>query len=364
MVRREVPSIVTAPIGAIRDVPDLMEALGQDPWPLLEEHGINAVRLSERHSLVPASLLGKILKAAAIQTGCPHFGLMVGEAATFDNVGELRFLALNASSARQAVDHLIRFIYLLHPILRVSSRKEQGYTCFSLTLSENLPGAEQMLQAYTASFVGALRAVMGSMCHPSAVNLAMRKPTSIARYKDFFRAPVQFNQPDYAILFPDEMLDRPRKEADPRLAQLIFDRLCELEAHVPTDLVGQVRHAIETQLLYGNCNVVSVARCFAVHRKTLHGYLSHYHTSFETLLDETRKAMADRMLEYTDLSLSEIATALCYSNQAGLTRAFRRWHGASPSQWRRSKVQEGLATRRATNRYKVSVLNYRPESDS
>jgi AraC-like DNA-binding protein len=349
----------TAPIGAIRDVPQLMERLKQDPWPLLAGYGIDEARLAERKSPVPASLLGKVLEAAALKTGCPHFGLLVGEAATFDNVGELRFLALNASTARQAVDHLVRFIYLMHPVLRVTARNEQGYTTFSLTLVEHIPGAEQVLLAYTSSFVGAMRTVMGSMWKPSMVHLAMRKPSLVAPYKNFFQAPVLFNQPEYAIIFPEEALNRPRGGTDPRLAELIFERLCALEAQAPSGLVDQVRHAIETQLLCGQCTVVSVAKTFAVHRKTLHGYLSHYGTSFEQLLDETRNAMADRMLEHTDLPLAEIATALCYSNQAGLTRAFRRWHGESPSKWRSDKTLGTVATRRAAKRYKAGARSQR-----
>ena len=348
-------AIPTAPIGAIRDVPQLMEGLKQDPWPLLAAYGIDEARLTERRSPVPATLLGQVLEAAAIKTGCPHFGLLVGAAATFDNVGELRFLALNASTARQAVDHLVRFIYLMHPVLRVTARHEQAYTSFSLTLVEDIPGAEQVLLAYTASFVGALRTVMGSIWKPSMVHLAMRRPSLVAPYKNFFQAPVLFNQPEYTIVFPDEALNRPRSGTDPRLAELIFERLCALEAQRPTGLVEQVRHAIETQLLCGECNVVSVAKTFAVHRKTLHGYLSHYGTSFEKLLDETRKVMADRMLEHTDLPLAEIATTLCYSNQAGLTRAFRRWHGESPSKWRRDKAPGTAATRRAAKRYRAGA---------
>jgi len=359
MPHRDELAIHTAPIGAIREVPRLMEELKQDPWPLLAVYGIDEARLAERRSPVPASLLGQVLEAAAIKTGCPHFGLLVGAAATFDNVGELRFLALNASTARQALNHLGRFIYLMHPVLHVTVRHEQGYTFSSLTLAKDIPGAEQLLLAYTASFVGAMRTIMGSMWKPSMVHLAMRKPSRVAPYKNFFQAPVLFNQPEYAIFFPDGSLNRPRSGTDPRLAELIFERLCALEAQAPSGLVEQVRHAIETQLLCGECNVVRVANTFAVHRKTLHGYLSHYGTSFEKLLDETRNAMADRMLEHTDLPLAEIATTLCYSNQAALTRAFRRWHGESPSKWRREKTLGTAATRRAAKRYRAGARSQR-----
>ncbi len=352
-------AVHTVPIGALRDVARLMQTLHRDPWPLLTAHGIDREKLAAPRSPVPASLLGQVLQAAAVETNCPHFGLLVGEAATLENVGELRFLALNASTARQALDHLARFISLLHQVLHVTVGHEHGYTRFTLTLVDAFPGAEQILLAYTASAVGALRSVIGGKWNPSMVHLALRKPSVVEPYKRFFGAPVLFDQPEYAIAFPDEALNRPSSGADPRLAELIFERLCTLEAQTPTGLVEQVRHVIETQLLCGECNVLSVAKAFSVHRKTLHGYLSQYDTSFEQLLDETRHAMADRMLEYTDLPLTEIATTLCYSNQAGLTRAFRRWHDESPSAWRRRKAVGTAATHRAAKRYTAGARSRR-----
>ncbi|MBP6681914.1 MAG: AraC family transcriptional regulator [Halioglobus sp.] len=352
-------AVHTVPIGALRDVAQLMQTLQHDPWPLLTVHGIDRESLATPRSPVPATLVGQVLQAAAVETHCPHFGLLVGEAATLENVGELRFLALNASTARQAMDHLARFISLLHQILRVTVRHDQRYTFFTLTLVDEIPGAEQILLAYMASAVGALRSVIGGKWNPSMVHLALRKPSVVEPYKRFFGAPVLFDQPEYAIAFPDEALNRPSRSADPRLAELIFERLCALEAQNPSGLVEQVRHAIERQLLCGGCNVVNVAKMFSVHRKTLHDYLSQYDTSFEQLLDETRRTMADRMLEHTDLPLAEIATTLCYSNQAGLTRAFRRWHDESPSAWRRRKATGTAATRRAAKRYQAGARSRR-----
>jgi AraC-like DNA-binding protein len=58
------------------------------------------------------------------------------------------------------------------------------------------------------------------------------------------------------------------------------------------------------------------------------------------------------MLEHTDLPLAEIATALGFGHQPSLTRAFRRWKGATPSEWRwRASVL--LAEKRIARRRQV-----------
>jgi AraC-like DNA-binding protein len=337
----------TLPMGALFDLPEVMLALKHDPWPLLAEFGIDSDALAMRKLPLPVAVVGQILQAAAKSSGREHLGLLLGEAAALDNVGELRFLLLNASTVGQAVDHLARFVKLTHQSLRPKVEHRQGYTSVAIGLVEEVPGADQMLVAYSASFVKALRTIIGPQWNPSIVHLALRKPRLQQPYRRFFRAPVLFDQTQYAILFPDALLDSPCKGGDPRLAEFIFERLCALEAHAPRDLVAQVQHAVEMQLLRGECNAVRIARIFSIHRKTLHGYLRELGTSFEMLRDETRSRLAVRMLEHTDLLIADIATTLGYGSQAGLTRAFRRWHGRSPSEWRRQSVGRLAVTRAA-----------------
>jgi len=342
------------PIGALSDLPRVMLAMDHDPWTLLAGFGIDQEALAKLRTPIPVALYGRVLQAAATTTGCAHLGLLLGEATALENVGELRFLVLNAATVRQAFDHLVRFTSLLHQPLRMRVDYEQDYTGLSIALVEKTPGEEHILVGYTASAVKALRVVIGAQWNPSMVHLALRRPETTEQYRRFFRAPVLFDQPEYTILFPNSILDAPRTAGDPRLAEFIFERLCLLEGEAPRDLVGQVRHAIETQLLRGECDMTGVARLFSIHRKTLHGYLRELGTSFEALLDATRDALAVRMLEHTNLPISEIAAALHYSNQAALTRAFRRWHGQSPRAWRERSVGS-LGAKRA-------VLRYRPNA--
>jgi len=265
---------------------------------------------------------------------------------------------LNAATVRQEFDHLVRFVSLLHQPLRMRVAREQDYTGLALALAAKTPGADHILVGYAASAVKALRTIIGAQWNPSMVHLALRRPSVIEPYRRFFRAPVLFDQREYAIMFPSSVLDAPRAGGDPRLAEFVFERLCALEREAPRDLVGQVRHAIESQLLRGECDVVHVAGMFSVHRKTLHGYLQEFGTSFEALLDEIRSALAIRMLDHTNLPMGEIAGALGYSNQAALTRAFRRWHGQSPRAWRNKSVGS-LGAKRATLRYGANASRAR-----
>ena len=71
--------------------------------------------------------------------------------------------------------------------------------------------------------------------------------------------------------------------------------------------------------------------------RTLQRRLSAEQTTYSRVVDDTRAAMAGEWLETTDATIVEIAHQLGYKNQGDFTRAFRRWSGVSPSEFRRQR---------------------------
>src|SRR5215475_899514 len=78
--------------------------------------------------------------------------------------------------------------------------------------------------------------------------------------------------------------------------------------------------------------------------KTLERRLAERGESFSTLLDETRQKAVKHYLEATDLRLSEVAYMVGYTEPAALVRAFRRWTGETPSQFREAAVRSAQST--------------------
>ncbi|MDJ0945822.1 MAG: helix-turn-helix transcriptional regulator [Kiloniellales bacterium] len=81
--------------------------------------------------------------------------------------------------------------------------------------------------------------------------------------------------------------------------------------------------------------------------RTLQRRLSHASTSYSRIVDELRFEKACCLLEGGDRSIAEIARALGYSDPAHFTRAFRRWAGMTPREYRqRGKSARGVKRRR------------------
>jgi AraC-like DNA-binding protein len=80
-----------------------------------------------------------------------------------------------------------------------------------------------------------------------------------------------------------------------------------------------------------------VAALFSMHSRTLSRHLKEFCTSFQKLLDEGRFEIAKQMLEGSRMEVNQIAASLDYADASAFTRAFRRWSGTMPAQWRESR---------------------------
>lgn len=102
-------------------------------------------------------------------------------------------------------------------------------------------------------------------------------------------------------------------------------------------LAATVREMLREQMAKGSVEADAVARRLCISRYTLYRRLKRENQSFAALLDQVRQQAAQLYLTSTPASLTEIALKLGFSEQSAFSRAFRRWTGRSPMQYRLSR---------------------------
>jgi len=210
-----------------------------------------------------------------------------------------------------------------------------GLVSLSYVVAEpDVEGAEQVADLAMSVACNILRALCGRDWNPTAVLLARRRPADPRPQRRFFRAPLHFNAPSSALLFPASWLSRPIPDTDPALRQILAQEVDWLNARYAMDFPAKVRRTIRTLLVSGTCSADKVATLFAMHRRTLSRRLKEEGTTFEILFAEVRYDAARQLLADTDLPIRQIAGILGYSDVTALTRAFHRWSGTSPAHWR------------------------------
>ena len=109
------------------------------------------------------------------------------------------------------------------------------------------------------------------------------------------------------------------------------ERLRRLD-HAQTS--SQVRTAIIRRLPDGEPRRSEIARVLEMSERTLQRRLEAERTSFQRLMDDTRRELAEQYLGQADLSLVDVAYLLGFGDQSSFFRASKRWFGTSPRHYR------------------------------
>jgi AraC-like DNA-binding protein len=154
------------------------------------------------------------------------------------------------------------------------------------------------------------------------------------RYEELIKCPVHFDGPHIAIVFDADSAARPVLSGNAELAAEA-DRLSQryLDEMSPDPTVRRVRELLLKAIASGRLDKSHVARSLNQSPSTLQRRLRRAGTSYQDLLDSMRRDLAIDHLKGGQHSLADIAFLLGFADQAGFTRAFRRWTGKTPSEF-------------------------------
>ena len=159
-----------------------------------------------------------------------------------------------------------------------------------------------------------------------------------AAHEAHFRAPVRWGEARAALVLERRVFDVPLSKADPALLAY-FERQADAlaAAHAADEqqeLSARVRRLLVDALPAGPPSAENVARRLGVSARSLRRRLGDEGTSFQALLESTRSELAQRHLRDPQLTVSEIAFLVGFSELSPFQRAFRRWTGMSPRDFR------------------------------
>lgn len=189
-----------------------------------------------------------------------------------------------------------------------------------------------------ATLVQLARDLARTKVRPHFVEFRHDAPLNIDEHQAFFNAPIHYRAHCDAIEFDLDSMDEPISTADATVEQLAVDYLeAVMQYHTPetADLEHQVFRAVEKQLGEGIPKIDVVAQRLGIGERTLQRRLQNSGLSYYDIVDSARKNLACKLMRTTDLSLTDIALMVGFSETSAFSRAFKRWSGESPSVYRR-----------------------------
>ena len=316
-----------------------LESYQVDAERVMQDAGVDLTHLQDPTARLDPSVHHRIVARAVELTGDCGFGLKFSDfvhPTTFHALG----LALLSSSTLSAFcKRWVRYHSFITTMGRVVFDESAGDPALVFpSQSSNLDPAVSrvLIDGQIATVLKLIRFMYRPDYFPRRVELICREvPRARAAYEKYLGPGVRFKAGRNAIVFDPADLDVRLPAANAELArqndEAVVKFLAKLEK---ANVVAQAHSKLIELLPSGHCCKAEVARALNMSVRTLHNRLTEAGTTYQQLLDRTRRELAEQYMQQPNISVSEVAYLLGFSDCSNFSRAFHRWTGRSPSVFR------------------------------
>ncbi len=320
--------------GYARVIAQALERRGVDSRRVFAAAGVSDAAKNDPLMRLPVDTITRLYRASVESTGDPYFGLQVAQLAGPATLHALGYGLLASSTLEDFCARVQRYFGLVSQAARVEIVPQGDTVRFSTVPAAGVCAETQdmwlalMYRMMRQLYLDELPLVAAELPHPVPAS-------GDAPYVEFFGAPVRFDCRAATLVLPRRVMEVPLQGACPELAQLNDNLAATYLARLDrSDVVANVRARIVELLPSGECSKTRVAAGLYMSPTTLQKRLLDRGTSFHELLNDIRRELACSYLRQSGVSVTEITFLLGFTDVSNFTRAFKRWTGTSPTQYR------------------------------
>jgi AraC-like DNA-binding protein len=312
---------------------------------ILERAEIDPRVLDQPDGRLPRHVVAEMSQALNEATGDPGFSLRAAAHAELGDFELYEYLMRTSATLGEHLELSGRYLPLLDDASRSELLRDGRYAiwCHRTPSEVQIPAAMND----TALVWGILNArrCTGVDLVPFEVRFAHERPRYATEYTRFFRCPVVFGAECNASVMSVEALRLPFGTADAALHRILRRQADAALAALPLGdpFQQRVRALIEVELPRGGAELTTVARKVHTSVSTLRRRLHAAGVGFAALVEDVRKAAARRYLDDPDLTLEDIALRVGFAHEPAFHRAFKRWYGQTPAQYRRARPRHAVS---------------------
>ncbi len=319
-----------------------VRALHPAPMEVLRRFNVTPEQLSTPDARISISKYMMIGHAFIKETGRGDLGLMMGRNLQITHFGLPGYAVMTAPRLETALGLCIQFEKLASENRRGSSRfvrEAEGGVAEFYSISPYNDYNRFVVDSILGGWLTLSRWLCAEDRLLERVEIEFEEPEHQPLYKAIFGCPVRFRQSRNALVFKPAALALPVVYAQAAAHQaslaLCNEALLAIRHSLP--LEDKVRQIILAQPQLATTQIDRVAAQLGLTAWTLRRQLALRGFSVSGLADEARRDMAESYLTDTSMLPSEIAFELGYRSQPSFFRAFRRWFGMTPEDYRRGR---------------------------
>jgi AraC-like DNA-binding protein len=306
---------------------------------LMVRAGLDEALLAQPDGQVRSRALMEMIRCAKERSGDPALGLRLASLVDLREQGFWGYAVLSSASLRERFAAHLRYQRMRTP-WRLAFEVEAGGFRIEL-IPQDVPEDVRPILIEWLIATALLHFAEHLGCRPRGLELQLSYG-ALPHHRELaalFEGKMCFDAPCTALLVPLELLDL-ALPGDRQLQQLTHGhldaQLAALQPETPRPLLDRVRERLAARL-GGDASLQRIALDLNMHARSLQRQLDAQQHSFQQLLDEARHAQAIALLEQPAQRVEDLAARLGYADAASFRRAFRRWTGQTPAEYRATR---------------------------
>ena len=295
-----------------------------------EQIGNDSARLNSRSVI-------KLLELGAVAAHDDLLGFHLARGYDLRELGLFYYVLASSDTVAEGLRRAERYSRIVNEgiALRFSASPE---TTITLTyVGVERAGHRHQIEFWLTSLVRLFRQLTNRQLRPSRIGMVHRRAKTPTEMKLHFGCEITFGAMVDEVVFPEAVQTMSMVSADPHLNKLLV-QFCEealaYRDHSHPSLPSDLESEIARLLPHGRATATEVAHRLGMSHRTLARRLASEGRTFSAILDELRTDLAKSYLSEENLPISEIAWLLGYQEVSAFTHAFKRWTGATPSEFR------------------------------
>lgn len=320
----------------VKGMVELFNGLTLDVPSLFRDAGIDPEELAHADNRFWPDRVSAVWELAIARAGNPDIGLALPEVihpASFDSI---TYVMMTCPTLLAGLERFLRYMRIVSDAADIHLHSEPGGYGMTIELASNgAPVPRARIEFVVITVLNICRWLTGRDMHPAAVDFTCPQPADLSPYERACHCPLRFGAPIHQIHFFLADLTAGLPMANMELAAM-HDRLAgeHLKRLDCAKASYRIRQLVIERLPDGDPLRADIAKEMCLSERTLQRRLQEEGTSFNELVDETRRALADQYLRKRDLTLAQAAYLLGFADQSTFFRACKRWFDTSPGQYR------------------------------
>ncbi|MBQ0754090.1 MAG: AraC family transcriptional regulator ligand-binding domain-containing protein [Gammaproteobacteria bacterium] len=322
---------------------DVVKRLGGNDQDIIDGLGVTRSGLLQPDSRISV-LTGHIAAGRAVHSvGSKGLGLEYAQALKVTLHGPLGLMAMSSPTIADALDAVVRYIGLRAPFLQAGYRVDGEQSEIVVNPRADIGDLLTfIMEAILVGFVLMLEQLLGEKPQGVVVHMPMSEPKYYKNYRSRLAVPIQYDSDVWALRGPVALFKEAPRLADPTVADLAREQ-CEMEYQqvfagretLSQRVADYLRMSEEGAALP---TLDLMAGWLHLSSRTLKRRLQEESVNYRDMVEAELTERSLRWLADDRLGVSEIAYRLGYNDVSNFSRAFKRWTGKTPREYRLSEL--------------------------